>query len=61
MALEDEDGELQPPAGGDQLAKLREELEERPEDDAGALMKGERDHRVVFHDDEQQGGVLHHQ
>eukprot|EP00064_Thunnus_orientalis_P005896 superscaffoldBa00000595_g5910 len=60
VVLEGEDGELQPAAGGDQLARLREELEERLEDDAGVLKEGERDHRV-FDDDEQQDGVLYHQ
>lgn len=59
VALEDEDGELQPDADGDQLARLREELEERLEDDP--VMEGERDHRVVFDDDEQQDAALNHQ
>ncbi|KAM7372112.1 hypothetical protein PAMP_009306 [Pampus punctatissimus] len=61
VALEGEDGELQPAAGGDQLARLREELEERLEDDAGVLMEGVRDHRVVFNNNDQQDGALNHQ
>lgn len=37
-----------------------EELEERLENDAGRLIEGERDHRVVFGDDEQQDGAFTH-
>lgn len=42
------------------LATQREEQKERLEDDAEALMEGERDPRVVFDDDEQQAGALNH-
>ncbi|KAM9346051.1 F-box/WD repeat-containing protein 9-like [Symphorus nematophorus] len=52
-----EDGEIQPVARGDQLARLREALEERLEDDAAALMEGERDYRMAFDADEGQGGA----
>lgn len=38
LAIEGEEGEIQPIEGEDQLARLREELEERLEDDAPALM-----------------------
>ncbi|XP_053194307.1 F-box/WD repeat-containing protein 9 [Scomber japonicus] len=61
VALEGEDGELQPAADGNQLARHGEELEERLEDDAGAVIEGEGDHRVVFDDDEQQDGALNQQ
>ncbi|KAM9844130.1 F-box/WD repeat-containing protein 9 [Aulostomus maculatus] len=52
VVLEGEDGDLQPAEGGDQLARLREELEERRDDNAEALLGGERDHRVVYDDDD---------
>lgn len=60
-AIEGEDGEMQPVVGGDQLVRLREELEERLEDDAAAFMEEERDHRMVFDADEGQDGALNHQ
>ncbi|XP_059205070.1 F-box/WD repeat-containing protein 9 [Centropristis striata] len=47
VVMEGEDDEVRPVAGGDQLARLREELEERLEDGA-ALMEEEREHRMVF-------------
>uniref|UniRef100_A0A3Q1JX58 F-box and WD repeat domain containing 9 n=1 Tax=Anabas testudineus TaxID=64144 RepID=A0A3Q1JX58_ANATE len=43
VAMEGEDGEIQPIVGGDQLVRLREELEERLEDNAAALIEEERD------------------
>ncbi|KAG8007042.1 Deoxyhypusine synthase, partial [Nibea albiflora] len=49
VAMEGEDGELQPVIGGDQLARLREALEERLDDDAAALMEDA---------DGEQGGAL---
>ncbi|XP_070779770.1 F-box/WD repeat-containing protein 9 [Enoplosus armatus] len=61
VAMEGEDGEMQPIVGGDQLARLREELEERLEDDAAALIEGERNHRMVFDADEGQDGALNQQ
>lgn len=61
LALEGQDGELQPAADGNQLARLGEELEERLEDDAGAVMEGERDQGVVFDGDEQQDGAFNQQ
>ncbi|TKS91850.1 F-box/WD repeat-containing protein 9 F-box and WD-40 domain-containing protein 9 [Collichthys lucidus] len=39
VAVEGEDGEMQPVVGGDHLARLREALEERLNDDAAALME----------------------
>lgn len=56
VAMEGEDGEIQPIVGADQLAGLREALEERLEDDAAALMEDERDHRMVHDADEGQDG-----
>ncbi|XP_029997886.1 F-box/WD repeat-containing protein 9 [Sphaeramia orbicularis] len=47
VALEGEDGEMQPVVDGDQM-----------EEDAVALMEGERDHRVVF---EEERGDANHQ
>lgn len=57
VAMEGEDGEMQPIVGGDQLARLREALEERLEEGAAALMEEERDHRMEF---EGQDGALNH-
>ncbi|KAK5856422.1 hypothetical protein PBY51_008018 [Eleginops maclovinus] len=57
VAMEGEDDEMQPTMGGDQLARLREELEERLQDDAAALMVEERNHRMVFNDIEALGGA----
>lgn len=54
VAMEGEDGEVQPIEGMDQLARLREALEERLEDDAAALM--EERHRMVLDADEGQDG-----
>lgn len=51
VAMEGEDGEMQPVVGGDQLARLREALEERLDDDAAALMEDA---------DGGQGGALNH-
>lgn len=56
VAMEGEDGEMHHIEGMDQLARLREALEERLEDDAAALM--EEDHRMVFDADEGQDGAL---
>ncbi|XP_038554692.1 F-box/WD repeat-containing protein 9-like [Micropterus salmoides] len=61
VEMEGEDGEMQPIVGGNHLARLREELEERLEDDAAALMEEERNHRMVFDADEGQNGALNHQ
>ncbi|XP_054463836.1 F-box/WD repeat-containing protein 9 [Anoplopoma fimbria] len=61
VAMEGDDDEIQPIVGGDQLARLREELEERPEDDAAALMEEERDHRMVFGANDGQDGARNQQ
>lgn len=61
VAMEGEDDEMQPIVGGDQLVRLREELEERLEDNAAALMEEERDHMMVFGGNEGQDGSLNHQ
>ncbi|XP_073350125.1 F-box/WD repeat-containing protein 9 isoform X1 [Pagrus major] len=61
VAMEGEDGEMQPIVGADQLAGLREALEERLEDDAAALMEEERDHRMVHDADEGQDGAPNYQ
>ncbi|XP_071330012.1 F-box/WD repeat-containing protein 9 [Trachinotus anak] len=61
VAIEGEDGEMQPIEGEDQLARLREELEERLEDDAPALMEEGRDPRMVFDANHGQDGALNHQ
>ncbi|XP_033499983.2 F-box/WD repeat-containing protein 9 [Epinephelus lanceolatus] len=62
VAMEGEDEEMQPIiAGGDQLARLREEFEERLEDDAAALMEEERDRAMVFGGNEGQDGAFNHQ
>ncbi|XP_035511521.1 F-box/WD repeat-containing protein 9 [Morone saxatilis] len=52
VAMEGEDGEMQPIVAVDRLERLREALEERLEDDAAALMGEERDHRMAFDADE---------
>ncbi|XP_070837950.1 F-box/WD repeat-containing protein 9 [Chaetodon trifascialis] len=57
VAMEGEEGKMQPIVGGDQLAGLREALEERLADDAAALME-ERDHGMAFDADEGQDGAL---
>lgn len=61
VAMEGEDDEMQPVAGGDQLARLREELEDRLEDDAAGLMEGERDQRIAFGANEGHDGAPNHQ
>ncbi|XP_068574940.1 F-box/WD repeat-containing protein 9 [Cebidichthys violaceus] len=61
VAMEGEDDEMPPIVGGDQLARLREELGERLEDDAAALMEEERDHMMVFGANEEQDGALNRQ
>ncbi|XP_026181736.1 F-box/WD repeat-containing protein 9 [Mastacembelus armatus] len=61
VAMDGENGEMQPIVVEDQLARLRMELEERLEDDAAALMEDERDHRMVFDADDGQDGALNHQ
>ncbi|XP_008288449.1 F-box/WD repeat-containing protein 9 [Stegastes partitus] len=61
IAIEGEDGEIQPVPADDQLARLREELEDRLEDDAAALMEEERNPRMVFQAAELQAAVLNHQ
>lgn len=61
VAMEGEDGEMQPVVGGDQLARLREALEDRQADDAAALMEEVRDHRMVFDADGGQDGALNRQ
>lgn len=57
VVMEGEEDEIQPIVGGDQLERLREELEDRLDDDAGALMVEERNHRMVFNDIEALGGA----
>ncbi len=57
VAMEAEDGEVQPIVGGDQLARLREELEERLVYDAAVEMAEERDNRMMFDVDEGQDGA----
>lgn len=61
VVMEGEDGEMQPVVGGDQLVRLREELEERLEDDAAALMVEGRDHRMALAADEGPDDALNHQ
>ncbi|XP_075942275.1 F-box/WD repeat-containing protein 9 [Anarhichas minor] len=61
VAMEGEDDEMPPIVGGDRLARLREELGERLEDDAAALMEEERDHMMVFGANEGQVGALNRQ
>ncbi|XP_026217090.1 LOW QUALITY PROTEIN: F-box/WD repeat-containing protein 9 [Anabas testudineus] len=58
VAMEGEDGEIQPIVGGDQLVRLREELEERLEDNAAALIEEERGHGMELYADEGQDGDL---
>lgn len=60
VALEGEDGEIQPIGCVDQLERLREISQERVEDDAAALMEDERDHRMGFDADHEQDGALLH-
>lgn len=60
VAMEGEDVEVQPNMGGDQMARLRVELEERLEDDAAALVEDEGDHRMVFNADELRDGAPNH-
>jgi len=61
VAMEGDEDEMQPIGGGDLLARLREDLEERLEDDAAALMAEERDHRMVFGANLGPAGALNHQ
>lgn len=61
VAVEGEEGEMQHVLGGDQVARLREELEDRLEGDAAALMEEEMDHRRVFIANEGRDAVLNHQ
>ncbi|XP_035472076.1 F-box/WD repeat-containing protein 9 [Scophthalmus maximus] len=61
VAIEGEDGEMQPIEGEDQVARLREEVEERLEIDAAALMEEERDHRMEFIANDGQDGALNQQ
>uniref|UniRef100_A0A3Q0RLF7 Uncharacterized protein n=1 Tax=Amphilophus citrinellus TaxID=61819 RepID=A0A3Q0RLF7_AMPCI len=61
VAMEGEDGEMQPILGRDQLVRLREELQDRLEGDAAALMDEEINHRRVFNADEGQDAILNYQ
>uniref|UniRef100_A0A3Q3INP4 Uncharacterized protein n=1 Tax=Monopterus albus TaxID=43700 RepID=A0A3Q3INP4_MONAL len=61
LAIEGENGEMQPVVGENQLARLREKLEERLENDAAALMEEERDYRMMIDADEVQDGPLNRQ
>ncbi|KAM3863856.1 F-box/WD repeat-containing protein 9 [Diretmus argenteus] len=47
LALDGEDGDIQQNVGGDVLVRVREELEERPEEAAAALMLRERGQRAM--------------
>ncbi|XP_060946746.1 F-box/WD repeat-containing protein 9-like [Limanda limanda] len=47
VVIEDGDGEMQPIEGEDQLARSREDMNERVEN-IGALIEEERDHRMMF-------------
>lgn len=55
VAMEGEDGDGQPNEGADQLARLREALGERLEDDGAALLEDERGHRRAVGADGGQG------
>lgn len=59
VAIEGEDGEVQLIGGEDQMARLREELEERL--DNAALMEEERDHRMMLDANDGQDAALNHQ
>ncbi|TNN80590.1 F-box/WD repeat-containing protein 9 [Liparis tanakae] len=61
VAMDGDEDEMQPIVGGDLLARLREGLEERLEDDAAALMAEERGHRMVFGAHLGPAGALNHQ
>ncbi|XP_068434374.1 F-box/WD repeat-containing protein 9 [Clinocottus analis] len=61
VAMDADEDEIQPTVSGHQLARLGEELGERLEDDAVALMEEERDHRMVFGANGDQDGALNHQ
>ncbi|XP_029294174.1 F-box/WD repeat-containing protein 9 [Cottoperca gobio] len=61
VAMDGEEDEVQPIIGGDQLARLRQELEERLDDDPAALMVEERNHRMVFDAHEGLVDVLNYQ
>ncbi|XP_060946747.1 F-box/WD repeat-containing protein 9-like [Limanda limanda] len=52
-------GEMQPIEGEDQLARLKDDFNERVEN-IGALIEEERDHRMMF-DAHWEDGALHHQ
>lgn len=48
VAMEGEDGEVQPNEGADQLARLREALGERLENDGAELLEDEQAHRMAI-------------
>lgn len=56
VAMEGEDGEIQPNEGAHQLARLREALGERLENDGAALLKSEQGHRMAVDADGRQEG-----
>ncbi|XP_029014010.1 F-box/WD repeat-containing protein 9 [Betta splendens] len=58
VAMEGADGEIQPIVNGNQLVRLREEMEERLEDDAAALLEEDR---MVFNANEGQIGAPNHE
>lgn len=60
VAMEGNDGEMQPVAGVDQLEGLREALENRLEDDAAAaaVMEEQWDHGMAFNADERRDDGL---
>ncbi|KAM6905624.1 F-box/WD repeat-containing protein 9 [Xenentodon cancila] len=58
VGIEGEDGEMQPILEGDQEARLREELGDRLENGAAALMEGER---MAFRANVEQGAIPPHQ
>lgn len=59
VAMEGEDFEVQPNEGADQLARLREALGERLEQDGGALLEDVQGHRMAVDADGGQEGDQH--
>lgn len=55
VAMEGEDGEVQPNEGADHLARLREALGERLERDGAAFLEDEQGHRMAVNADGQEG------
>lgn len=56
VAVEGEDGEVQPSEGADQLARLREALGERLENNGAELLEDEQGHRMAVNADGGQEG-----